>query len=269
MMKVQDIIDNVLRDSCGDKRLEKTCDVLASGHPDTEVTGIVTTFMATVGVIQRAIELGANLIITHEPTYFTGADHLDWLQDDPVYLAKKQLIEQHEIAIWRFHDHMHMAKTDRIYDGLIRQLGWEGKQLDPPSPWGYGIEETTVQELTAFLKERLEMDHIRIVGRPDMGCSRIGILVGGGSLGLGKEHMPMELMRDRDLDVMICGEITEWTLCAYVNDAAMLGMNKAMIIVGHERTEEWGMKDMAEWLKPLAGDSPVYFVDAKEPFRYL
>ncbi|MHA7966507.1 Nif3-like dinuclear metal center hexameric protein [Paenibacillus sp. CAU 1782] len=268
-MKVQDVIDNVLLDSCGGKKLEKTFDVLASGHPDMEVTGIVTTFMATVEVIRRAIQLGANLIITHEPTYFTGADDLEWLENDPVYLAKKELIQQNGIAIWRFHDHMHLAKTDRIYDGLIRQLGWEGKQLDPLSPWGYGIEETTVQDLTAFLKERLEMEHIRIVGRPDMSCSRIGILVGGGSLGLGREQMPMELMRDRDLDVMICGEITEWTLCAYVNDASMLGMNKAMIIVGHERTEEWGMKDMAEWLKPLAGGLPVHFVDAREPFRHL
>ncbi|GIO15553.1 hypothetical protein J19TS2_51080 [Cohnella xylanilytica] len=38
---------------------------------------------------------------------------------------------------------------------------------------------------------------------------------------------------------MVCGDITEWTLCAYVNDASMLGMNKAMIVVWHERTEEW------------------------------
>ncbi|MNW55089.1 hypothetical protein D3C74_327310 [compost metagenome] len=68
---------------------------------------------------------------------------------------------------------------------------------------------------------------------------------------------------------MICGEILEWTLCAYVNDAVMLGMNKAMLVVGHERSEEWGMKHMADWLQPLVGGTPVSFVDAKEPFQYL
>lgn len=269
VMKVQEVIDRVLLDSCGGRKLEKTLDVLASGDPDMEVKGIVTTFMATVDVIRKAIAVGANMIITHEPTYFTGHDELDWLQQDPVYLAKKKLIDDHGIAIWRYHDHMHLAHTDRIYDGLIKELGWENQQIDKESPWAYEIEKTTLSELADFLKRKLSMDVMRIVGHPDTPCSRIGILVGGGSLGLGREQMPMEVMRGKELDVMICGEITEWTLCAYVNDAAMLGFHKGMLIVGHERTEEWGMKHMAEWLQTLVEDTPVTFVDAKEPFLYL
>ncbi|MCE3202433.1 Nif3-like dinuclear metal center hexameric protein [Paenibacillus sonchi] len=268
-MKVQEVIDRILLDCCGGRKLEQTCDVLASGHEDMEVTGIVTTFMATVDVIREAVAIGANLIITHEPTYFTGMDTLDWLQEDPVYLAKRTLIEQHGIAIWRFHDHMHLADTDRIYDGLLKELAWEDKKLEEKNPWGYLIEETTVRALAGFLKQKLGMDVIQIVGNPDSACSRIGILVGGGSLGLGREQMPMELMQEKNLDVMICGDITEWTLCAYVNDAAMLGQNKAMIVIGHERSEEWGMKYMAEWLVPLVSGLPVTFVDAKEPFIYL
>ncbi|NQX44361.1 Nif3-like dinuclear metal center hexameric protein [Paenibacillus tritici] len=268
-MNVQEVIDRILLDCCGGRKLEQTCDVLASGKEDIEVTGIVTTFMATVDVIKEAIALGANLIITHEPTYFTGMDALDWLQQDPVYLAKKKLIDEHGITIWRFHDHMHLADTDRIYDGLLKELEWEDKKLDDKDAWGYQIEETTVGDLAGFLKQRLGMKVIQIVGNPQAACARIGILVGGGSLGLGREQMPMELMQEKNLDVMICGDITEWTLCAYVNDAAMLGMNKAMIVIGHERSEEWGMKYMAEWLTPLVDGLPVTFVDAKEPFVYL
>lgn len=268
-MKVQEVIQAILEDSCGERRVENTCDQLAAGDPQQHVTGIVTSFMATVDVVKEAISIGANLIITHEPTYFTGKDELEWLQQDPVYLVKKKLIDDHGIVIWRYHDHMHMAKPDRIYEGLIRQLGWKDYQVEEDNPWLYVLEQTTLGELAEVLKQRLSMEVLQIIGRADMPCSRIGILVGGGSLGLGKEQMPMELMRDQALDVMICGEILEWTLCAYVNDAAMLGMNKAMLIVGHERTEEWGMKHMAEWLQPLVGDIPVSFVDAKEPFQYL
>lgn len=268
-MNVQEVIDRILLDCCGGRKLEKTCDVLASGNPDVQVTGIVTTFMATVDVIKEAVKIGANMIITHEPTYFTGLDAIDWTQNDPVYLAKKKLIDDYGIVIWRFHDHMHLAKTDRIYDGIIKQLGWEDNFIEKQPPWTYLIDQTTVNELSIFLKQKLGMNVIRVVGNPDMTCSRIGMLVGGGSLGLGSEQMPMELMRDKELDVMICGEITEWTLCAYVNDAAMLGMNKAMIVVGHERTEEWGMKLMSEWLPPLVDGLSVTFVDAKEPFLYL
>ena len=54
-----------------------------------EVKGVVSTFMATVDVIRQAIDLGANFIITHEPTWFSGADDTEWLSDDPVYLEKK------------------------------------------------------------------------------------------------------------------------------------------------------------------------------------
>ena len=113
------------------------------------------------------------------------------------------------------------------------------------------------------------MKVIQVVGDLEMKCRRVGILVGGGSLGLGHEEMPASLMHDEQLDVMVCGEITEWTLSAYVRDAAALGFNKAMIVVGHERSEEPGMKDLADRLQPLLGDIPVRFSDSGEPFIYL
>jgi putative NIF3 family GTP cyclohydrolase 1 type 2 len=76
-------------------------------------------------------------------------------------------------------------------------------------------------------------------------------------------------MNEENLDVIICGEITEWTLSAYVRDAAALGFNKAIIIVGHERSEEPGMKDLADRLQPLLAGIPVCFSDSGEPFVYL
>lgn len=76
-------------------------------------------------------------------------------------------------------------------------------------------------------------------------------------------------MQKNDLDLAVCGDITEWTLSAYINDAAALGLNKGMLVLGHERTEEWGMKHLGAWLKDITGDIAVHFVDAKEPFQYL
>jgi putative NIF3 family GTP cyclohydrolase 1 type 2 len=284
-MKAKEIVDAILKYSAVPFELERTCDIYTSGGPDTEVTGVVTTFMANVDVIREAIRLGANMIVTHEPTYFTGWDTTDWLQDDPVYLAKKKLLDEHDIVIWRYHDHMHMKKPDGIYEGLNKELSWEDNAQKKERPGGkvspekfdfvdafgdiYVIPETTLSGLADFFKEKFAMDVVQIIGDPDMKCSRVGILVGGGSLGLGKEEMPMQVMEKHDIHVMVCGEITEWTLCSYVNDAYKLGMNRALLIIGHERTEEWGMKYMAEWLKPLIPGMPVHFVDAKEPFKYL
>ena len=113
------------------------------------------------------------------------------------------------------------------------------------------------------------MPDIRYIGDPDMPVRRVGVLPGGGSLGLGIEQMPMQLMARRNLDVLLCGDLTEWTLPAYVRDAYQMGMNRAIIVLGHERSEEPGMKYLGDWLSFLLPDLPVVFLDAEEPFRYF
>lgn len=110
---------------------------------------------------------------------------------------------------------------------------------------------------------------VLITGDPDMPVRRVGVLPGGGSLGLGVEQMPMQLMARRNLDVLLCGDLTEWTLPAYVRDASQMGMNRAIIVLGHERSEEPGMKFLGDWLSFLLPDLPVVFLDAGEPFCYF
>jgi putative NIF3 family GTP cyclohydrolase 1 type 2 len=268
-VKVKEVIDKIIQE-CGGIKFEKTCDLIIAGDEESEVTGIVTTFMATVEVIEQTIDMGANLIITHEPTYYTGDDRLDWIDEDPVYLKKKELIEKNNITIWRFHDHMHAAPTDMIYDGLMDELGWRKYLVtDLPFPHVYKIPKTTLCDLVKFFKVMLEMETIQIVGDPEMNCENVGILVGGGSLGLGVEEMPMQFIEKHNLDVVVCGDIIEWTLTPYIRDAVSFGMNKAMLVLGHERSEEAGMKYLATWIKNLLDEVSVSFIDAKEPFTYL
>ena len=281
-MNVREITDAMIKKTgVPSIPFKDTCDRLMAGSWDMEVKGIAMTFMATVDVIKKAAALGANLIITHEPTWFTGMDEPDWLAGDEVYLRKKQLIEETGVAIWRFHDHMHFDQQDGIYRGFDQETGWAQYRMpilyDPAGPaflkgrfdGCYEIPKTPLRGLCEELKESIGMTVMRVIGDPDMPVSRVGVLPGGGSLGLGVEQMPMQLMRRRNLDVILCGDITEWTLPAYVRDAAQMGMNKAIIVLGHERSEEPGMKRLGEWMKDIAGDIPLYFTDAEEPFIYL
>ena len=80
--------------------------------------------------------------------------------------------------------------------------------------------------------------------------------------------MPLRLMGEKDIDVIVCGEIAELLLGTYMQDAASLGLPRSMIVLGHERSEEWGMQFMQSWLSREVC-VPVYFVNAKEPFIYL
>lgn len=277
-MKVREVIERVIeKTGLTPISHEKTCDHLMIGDGEMEVTKVASTFMATVDVIKEAIEAGANMIITHEPTWFTGKDDTGWVEEDEIYLEKRKLIEENHIAIWRFHDHMHMCSEDGIYRGFEKETGWGQYRIpyqgvdDPLCKFGgcYEIPPASLRELCEFFKEKMEMDVIQIIGDPEMAVRRIGVLVGGGSLGLGTEEMPMILMRQMNLDLVICGDITEWTLPAYIRDAMQLGFNKGMLVLGHERSEEPGMKYLGEWLEPALDGTKVVFIDAKEPFEYL
>ena len=279
-MTVQQIIDGIIQKT-GVKPLppEKTCDHLMAGTPDQRVHKIATTFMATVEVIRKAAAAGVDMIVTHEPTWFTGMDETAWLAGDEVFEAKQKLLAETGIAVWRFHDHMHMDADDGIFRGFDVEMDWAQYLMKPeecPTFHGrrmvkgfYRLPSTTLGELGEHLKARLGMSTLRFIGDPAMAVERVALLPGGGSLGLGSEQIPMEWMRQANMDVLLCGEVTEWTLPAYVRDAWQLGLAKAILILGHERSEEWGMKHLVPWLHSVVGDLPVIFLDAGETFRYM
>ena len=70
---------------------EKTRDKILYGDPDQECTGIVTTIYASVDVIRKAHELGANLIIAHEALLWNHGDHREcWKsrRTEPIWRRK-------------------------------------------------------------------------------------------------------------------------------------------------------------------------------------
>src|SRR5437762_12957353 len=75
---VGDIIDIIIKDISG-APFAKTVDTLKSGSRDMVVTGIVTTMFATVDIIHKAIKVGANFIIAHEPTFYNHLDDTAWV----------------------------------------------------------------------------------------------------------------------------------------------------------------------------------------------
>src|SRR6186713_2014164 len=69
----QEIVDRVKKHVGVDWRGDEI-DSFKAGDPSTIVTGVVTTSMATLDVLQRAVQAGANLVITAAPTFYSRAD---------------------------------------------------------------------------------------------------------------------------------------------------------------------------------------------------
>src|SRR5215207_2625409 len=72
-LTAQEIVDRVKK-SIGVDWTSDDVDTFKIGDPSTVVTGVVTTSMATLDVLQNAVQAGANLVITAAPTFYTRAD---------------------------------------------------------------------------------------------------------------------------------------------------------------------------------------------------
>jgi len=238
----------------------ETVDTFKAGDPDTPVTGIATTFMATMEVLQRTAASGKNLIIVHEPVFYNHRDETAGFETDAVYKAKRAFIAQHGLVIWRFHDHWHAHKPDGVLTGMTHALGWEKYQRSANEPL-YVLPETTLERLAADLRNRLKIRAIRVIGDPGMKLTKAGLSMGAS----GADAQIKALERD-DVEVLLIGETTEWETIAYVRDAVTEGKRKALILLGHVPSEEAGMEYCARWLKTFVTEVPIEFIPAGEPF---
>src|SRR5437660_3436885 len=134
----------------------ETVDTFKAGNPETRVTGIAVTMMATLDVLQRAAANGDNLVITHEPTFFNHHDDKPegMEENDPVLKEKRAFIEEHHLVIWRLHDHWHRRNPDGIQAGMTRALGWE-KFQNAENQNLYTLPETTLRKLAEEVAKRL------------------------------------------------------------------------------------------------------------------
>lgn len=69
----QEIVDRI-RKNIGVDWTSDDVDTFKVGSPSTIVTGVVTTSMATLDVLQKAVQAGANLLISAAPTFYSKAD---------------------------------------------------------------------------------------------------------------------------------------------------------------------------------------------------
>jgi putative NIF3 family GTP cyclohydrolase 1 type 2 len=238
-----------------------TVDTFKAGNPDTEVTGIAVTMMATMDVLQRASSKGLNFVITHEPTFYAHLDTPEGLpENDAVWAEKRAFIEKHGMVIWRFHDHWHMRKPDGIEAGVVRTLGWEKFQT-PDNQYLFVMPETTLRELAGNVAKSLGSPVVRVVGDPDMKLTKVGL--SPGAAGFQRETHALE--RD-DVQALLVGETREWETVEYAADAVTEGRKKALIVIGHIPSEQPGMEECSRWLNGFVKSVPVEFVPARQPF---
>lgn len=252
---------------------DTTRDQVLWGPVDVECTGIVTTCFASADVIRQAHARGANLIICHEALFWNHGDHTCWLAGNKTFAAKRALLEECGITVWRLHDHIHSGipedgrLVDGIFMGLADKFGWRDYvRGDTARPMEFEIPETSAGELARFLVGRLGLAGTRIVGDAD---ARVRTVLVPMHL-IGQFDNATTARMDSGFDCLVTMEATDFTTSEYVRDSAQLGLGKAMICIGHFNVEEPGMEYMLRWLpRAIGADVPTSFVASGDPWTYV
>jgi putative NIF3 family GTP cyclohydrolase 1 type 2 len=87
---------------------------------------------------------------------------------------------------------------------------------------------------------------MRIVGNPDMSVKHIAIRPGASGL-----QRQVSALRQHDVDLLIAGEASEWETVEYSRDATAQGRQKALVLIGHQPSEEPGMEQAAKDIRTL------------------
>lgn len=268
----QEVADRI-RKNIGVGWKPDTVDSFKAGDPSTAVTRIVTTSLASLDVLNRAVNSGANLIVTCEPTFYSKADTptppvrrpfgqpatapLRPPAPDPVFSAKDAFLKKHNLVIFRLSDHWRLRNPDPFAQGFADALGWSKLAGDPKH---ISIPETSLEALVMHTKNALKSrGGLRVVGDPQLRVRKLALLPGSTPIEASIAALP-------GVDAIIAGEVREWESVEYVRDTNDLGGKKALILTGRIVSEDPGMHLCAQWLKTIVPEVASTWISAGDPY---
>jgi putative NIF3 family GTP cyclohydrolase 1 type 2 len=262
LITVRQILER-MHDRIGTPWFDRGVDRIITGDPEAPVTGIATTMMGTFDALKAAAAAGCNLVITHEPTFWSHQDTVSQLQDDPLYKVKLAYVNAHRLVSFHFHDHWHAKlPVDGIHQGMADRMGWSS-YLTTPYDRHINLPPTSLGALAREFQRKLGARTLRVVGDPDLAVKRIAVSWGNCSLLPGAPYL------NSDCDAFVIGEEQDWDLIAYAQDLVTAGRKKGLIVLGHIVSEQWGMAFAADWLREFVPEVPVRFVPLPEPYWNL
>ena len=233
-------------------------DTYKIGGPEVPVHGIASTFMSNLDVLQRASIAGLNMVVTHEPTFWSDNDATDKLlaANDPLYRLKREFAEKNGMVVWRFHDHWHARKPDGIFEGWNAALGWT-QYLTGDDARCWTIPPAKLDDVARHVATRLKTGSMRIIGDGDLTVTKVG---------RGSHTLAGNMAMLPNVDLLITSEAREWDSIEYVRDTVLSGQKKGMLLISHEAGEEAGMDNCAKWLRGFVHEVPIQFIATGDQF---
>jgi putative NIF3 family GTP cyclohydrolase 1 type 2 len=217
------------------------------------VRGIAVGWMSYTWALRRALELGCNVFITHEPTYYDHLDNDEKMFAMPGVRDKQHFIEQNRLIVLRCHDLWDQYPGLGIPDSWGEWLGLG----QPVAGEGYyrvynvsGRTATDVARQVAARVAPLGQNAVELAGPAERPVTRVCI-------GTGAITQFRRMLTQYGVDLAICTDdgFTYWRDAAYAID-----MDIPVIVANHAVSEEPGLMNLARHLREQFPAVPVHHI---------
>ena len=232
---------------------------LLVGRMDKDVKTIYVALDATNEVIDEAIALSADMLITHHPLLFSP---LKQITDECFIGGRVVKLLQHDISYYAMHtnyDVLGMAALSGEILGLSDMDVLEvtdSEQMEGIGRVGMLAKQLSLRECCELIKEKFELDGVKAFGDLDKKVKRVAISPGSG------KHMT-EFAMAKGADVFVTAEIDHHEGI----DAVAQGM--AIIDAGHYGLEHIFIEDVSEYLREKIQGVDIVTAPKKHPFQLV
>lgn len=234
---------------------------LLVGRTEREVGRVYIALDATDAVIDRAIETGADMLITHHPLIFSPLKRIT----DEDFISKRVVkLIQNDISYYAMHtnyDVLGLAELSekilgiRDTEVLDMTMEKEGKE-EGIGRVGMLEKPMTLQECCVYVKHRLNLGSLKVFGDMQTEVSRLAI-----SPGSGKSAIAAAI--DKQADVLVTGDIGHHDGL----DAVEQGLS--VIDAGHYGTEYIFIDDIRRFLEDKLPVLEVMTHPVIHPFQVI
>jgi len=237
-----DIIKHIYA-NCDWVNPETTVDRVIAGDAEKPIHTALVTWISSRQACREAVARGADLLVTHEPTFWNHRDDRS-SENDPHSLEKQREIDESGLVILRLHDSWDLFPGIGIPFAWAQFLGIS----DPPAQISshryqhrYDIAPLTAGEFAHRVAARtaaISEPAVEFTGDPEQTIRSVGIGTGCGCDPRVFQEMGCEL-------AVVCDDgIAYW---AHLQRCADIGM--PAVCVNHGTSEEPGMMSLAAYLR--------------------
>ena len=217
---------------------------LLVGDENRECKKILFALDAIDAVVDEAIDIGADMIITHHPIIFKGVSGIN----TSTALGRRLIkLIKNDIAVYCAHTSLDIAEGG-TNDVLAKTIGLENIEGLIPEENGFlgriGTlkEEMSLKELADLLIKKLDMTSANVTGELSSKVKKVGLCTGSGA-----DRDFMLAAKKAGCDVYITGDV-KYHDAQFAYD---IGIN--LIDASHYHTEKIAMPFFCEFVKEKSG----------------